>query len=97
MAAQASRARELPGVNDNVSFELGHVTSAQDTLETDELYGSGSPRIIGDSAALRRVLGTVRIVAPTDSTVLVNGETELARNSSQRPFTSAAIDRAVHL
>jgi transcriptional regulator with GAF, ATPase, and Fis domain len=75
MAAQASRARELPAVNDNVSFELGHVTSAQDTLESDELYGSGSPRIIGNSAALRRVLDMVRIVAPTDSTVLINGET----------------------
>src|SRR6202051_1740076 len=74
-AAQASRARELPAVNDNVSFELGHVTSAQDTLESYELYGSGSPRIIGNSAALRRVLGMVRIVAPTDSTVLINGET----------------------
>jgi hypothetical protein len=47
MAAQASRARELPAVNDNVSFELGHVTSAQDTLESDELYGCGSPHIIG--------------------------------------------------
>jgi transcriptional regulator with GAF, ATPase, and Fis domain len=75
MAAQASRARELPAVNDNVSFELGHVTSAQDTLESDELYGSGSPRIIGKSAALRRVLDMARIVAPTDSTVLINGET----------------------
>jgi transcriptional regulator with GAF, ATPase, and Fis domain len=75
MAAQASRARELPAVNDNVSFELGHVTSAQDTLESDELYGSGSPRIIGKSAALRRVLDMARVVAPTDSTVLINGET----------------------
>jgi formate hydrogenlyase transcriptional activator len=75
MAAQASRARELPAVNDNVSFELGHVTSAQDTLESAELYGSRSPRIIGKSAALRRVLDMARIVAPTDSTVLINGET----------------------
>ncbi len=31
--------------------------------------------IIGNSAALRRVLGMVRIVAPTDATVLINGET----------------------
>src|ERR1700726_302913 len=75
MAAQASRARELPAVNDNVSFELGHVTSAQDTLESAELYGSRPPRIIGKSAALRRVLDMARIVAPTDSTVLINGET----------------------
>src|ERR1700736_5610267 len=44
-------------------------------LDSDELCGSGSPRIIGNSAALRRVLGIARIVAPTDSTVLINGET----------------------
>jgi len=51
------------------------MTSAQVALESDELYGSGSPRIIGNSAALRRVLGMARIVEPTDSTVLINGET----------------------
>jgi formate hydrogenlyase transcriptional activator len=75
MAAQASWACKLPAVNDSASFEIPYVTSAQVALESDELYGSGSPRIIGNSAALRRVLGMVRIVAPTDSTVLINGET----------------------
>ena len=75
MAAQASRALKLPAVNDNASFEIAEVTSAQVALESDELYSSGAPRIIGNSAALRRVLGMVRIVAPTDSTVLINGET----------------------
>jgi formate hydrogenlyase transcriptional activator len=76
MAAQASWARKLPAVNDSASFEIAYVTSAQVALESDELYGSGSPRIIGgNSAALRRVLGMVRIVAPTDTTVLINGET----------------------
>jgi hypothetical protein len=69
MTAQASRALKLPAVNDSVSSEIGHVRSAQVALESDELYGSGSTRIIGSSAALRRVLGMVRIVAPTDSTV----------------------------
>jgi formate hydrogenlyase transcriptional activator len=75
MAAQVSRALKLPAVNDSASFEIVYVTSAQVALESDELYGSGSPRIIGNSGALRRVLGMVRIVAPTDSTVLINGET----------------------
>src|ERR1700692_2089025 len=37
--------------------------------------GRGFPRIIGKSAALRRVLDMVRVVAPTDATVLINGET----------------------
>src|ERR1700674_2669207 len=31
--------------------------------------------IIGNSAALQRVLGLVRVVAPTDATVLIQGET----------------------
>jgi formate hydrogenlyase transcriptional activator len=75
MAAQASRALKLPAVNDSASFEIPYVTSAQVALESDELYSSGAPRIIGNSAALQRVLGMVRIVAPTDSTVLINGET----------------------
>jgi formate hydrogenlyase transcriptional activator len=75
MAAQASWARKLPAVNDSTSFEIAYGTSAQVALESDELYGGGTPRIIGNSAALRRVLGMARIVAPTDSTVLINGET----------------------
>ncbi len=37
--------------------------------------GRALPRIIGTSAALRRVLGLVRVVAPTDATVLIQGET----------------------
>jgi hypothetical protein len=59
----------------NQEFEIEDVTPAQVALDNDELCGSGSPRIIGNSAALRRVLGMVRIVAPTDATVLINGET----------------------
>ena len=42
---------------------------------TSEFCGSGLPRIIGNSAALRSVLEMVRVVAPTDATVLINGET----------------------
>jgi formate hydrogenlyase transcriptional activator len=59
----------------NQEFEIGDATSAQVALHSDELCGGGLPRIIGNSAALRRVLGMVRIVAPTDATVLINGET----------------------
>jgi formate hydrogenlyase transcriptional activator len=36
---------------------------------------SFATRIVGNSAALRRVLDMVQVVAPTDATVLVNGET----------------------
>jgi formate hydrogenlyase transcriptional activator len=44
-------------------------------LGSDELSGNGFPHIVGNSDALRRVLDMVRVVAPTDATVLINGET----------------------
>jgi formate hydrogenlyase transcriptional activator len=44
-------------------------------LDHSELRGSGLPKIIGKSAALQQVLGLVRLVAPTDATVLIQGET----------------------
>jgi transcriptional regulator with GAF, ATPase, and Fis domain len=75
MATQAAWASELPGVNHNASLKFEDATSANIALDTDQLGRSGLPRIIGNSAALRRVLGMVRLVAPTDATVLINGET----------------------
>src|SRR3982075_3270472 len=74
MSAQATRISELPEVKNKASFEIDDATSTV-ALDSDELYGSGLPRIVGNSDALRRVLGMVRIVAPTDATVLLNGET----------------------
>src|SRR6266851_2787831 len=56
-------------------FEIENVTPAKVALESDELYGSGLPRVVGNSDALRRVLDMVRVVAPTGATVLLNGET----------------------
>src|SRR6266478_6362604 len=75
MAAQASWASEVHVVNHNLSFQIEDATSANVALHSDELYGSELPRIVGSSAALRRVLGIVGVVAPTDATVLINGET----------------------
>jgi len=45
------------------------------------------PNIVGNSAALRRVLDMVRIVAPTDATVLIKGETGTGKE---------LIDEAIH-
>src|ERR1700720_1860765 len=72
MAAQTSWASEALAVDHTASFEFEDMTSA---LDSNELCSNGLPRIVGNSAALRRVLGLVRVVAPTDSTVLINGET----------------------
>src|SRR5580700_1180375 len=75
MATQASWATEAPIVKNTASFEIEHVASAKAALESEKLYDSRLPRIVGNSAALRRVLGMVRTVAPTEATVLIQGET----------------------
>src|ERR1700730_10513524 len=75
MAANASRAFEAPVIDQNESFEIEEATPAKVALDSDELCGGGLPRIVGNSHALRRVLDMVRVVAPTDATVLINGET----------------------
>ena len=70
MAAHATWAIESPATNHSESFAI------EDTTPSNrELRGSGLPRIVGNSSALGRVLDMVRMVAPTDATVLINGET----------------------
>src|ERR1700738_3521455 len=75
MLAQTSWASEAPAVNRTAPLEIQDVNSARDALDSNELCGSGLPGIVGNSPALRGVLAMVRIVAPTDATVLINGET----------------------
>ena len=43
--------------------------------------------IIGSSASIKRVMGQVEVVAPTDATVLILGETGTGRNWSRAPST----------
>ena len=75
MAAPAIWASEVPAVNHDASLQIEYPTTAKVALDTNELSGIGLPRIVGNSAALRRALNMVRIVAPTDATVLIKGET----------------------
>ena len=75
MSAQATWISELPEVNHNASFEVEDATPANVALDSEELRGRGFPRIIGKSAALRRVIEMVMVVGPTDATVLIKGET----------------------
>jgi formate hydrogenlyase transcriptional activator len=70
-----TRAAKLPAIHHNTSFEIEDVTPAKLALDSDELHGSGLPRIVGNSDALRHALQMARVVAPTDATVLINGET----------------------
>lgn len=75
MAADTSRAVETPAISGNKCFEVEDARSAKTVLDDSELCGSGLPTIIGNSPALRRVLRLVRVVAPTEATVLIQGET----------------------
>jgi transcriptional regulator with GAF, ATPase, and Fis domain len=70
MAAQATWISDLAEVENSASFENDDATSTV-ALDSDELGGRGLPSIIGKSAALQRVLDMVRVVAPTDATVLM--------------------------
>jgi formate hydrogenlyase transcriptional activator len=58
---------------------MGHTAQAKDTLEPlfeDEVSGEpGFDGIVGQSKALRTVLRDIKLVASTDSTVLIYGET----------------------
>ena len=79
MTAKASWACEPPAVNQTASFKVEDATLAEAALH--EVPGFGLPRIIGNSDALRRSLDLVRVVAPTNATVLINGETGTGKES----------------
>jgi formate hydrogenlyase transcriptional activator len=71
MAVVTSWAFGVPAIN----HESEDATSVKIALDNSEFRGSGLPRIVGNSAALQRVLRLVHVVAPTDATVLIQGET----------------------
>jgi formate hydrogenlyase transcriptional activator len=73
MLAQTSWVSEP--LNRTASFEIPAGLSANTGFDGDELCDRSSPRIVGTSAALGCVLDMVRVVAATDSTVLIQGET----------------------
>ena len=75
MIANASWAIELPGINHPPSFEIEDTKSSGIAVDDKELSSSAFPKIVGNSAALQRVLGLVRLVGPTGATVLIQGET----------------------
>jgi len=61
--------------NTSWTSEIENSMPANIVLDNNELRGSGLSKIVGSSAALQRVLGLVRLVGPTDATVLIQGET----------------------
>jgi formate hydrogenlyase transcriptional activator len=75
MSAQTSWANETFAMNRTSSLDEEGTASAKGTFDDREIGGKDLATIIGTSTALHSVLGMVRLVAPTDSTVLINGET----------------------
>lgn len=77
------------------------IAELKDKLNKEKLYLEGEiqseynfEEIIGDSAALRQVLKQVEIVAPTDSTVLILGETGTGKELIARAIHNRSGRRA---
>ena len=77
------------------------IAELKEQLNTEKLYLENEIRtehnfeqIIGQSAALRRVLQQVEIVAPTDSTVLIQGETGTGKELLARAIHNLSGRRA---
>ena len=82
------------------AIAYGRVTEARDRLEEERLYLESEIRseynfedIVGKSAALRKVLDQVAIVAPTGSTVLLHGETGTGKELFARAIHNLSIRR----
>jgi formate hydrogenlyase transcriptional activator len=58
---------------ESLNWQAYAETNKDDVLEADSMFRL--PGIVGDSQAMRKVLDNVRIVADTDTTVLIHGET----------------------
>jgi formate hydrogenlyase transcriptional activator len=77
------------------------IAELKDQLAQEKLYLEDEIRselnfeeIIGESAALRQVLGQVETVAPTDSTVLVYGETGTGKELVARAIHNLSLRRS---
>jgi transcriptional regulator with PAS, ATPase and Fis domain len=57
-----------------------------DEIRAEQNFGD----IVGGSSGLKKVMEQVGLVAPTDATVLITGESARERSSSRVPSTSAA-------
>jgi formate hydrogenlyase transcriptional activator len=77
------------------ALAYGRLSASKDRLEDERLYLESEIRaeynfehIVGKSAALRKVLDQIAIVAPTDSTVLLRGETGTGKELIARAIHS---------
>jgi formate hydrogenlyase transcriptional activator len=83
------------------ALAYGQIAELKDQLAQEKLYLEDEIRsemnfeeIVGKSAALRRVLQQVETVAPTDSTVLISGETGTGKELIARAIHELSLRRA---
>jgi formate hydrogenlyase transcriptional activator len=75
VASQIALALDNALAYERLNASRNHLEDQRVYLESEFVSESGFEDIIGKSAALRNVLDQVHIVAPTDSTVIIHGET----------------------
>jgi len=80
------------------ALAFGKLNASRDRVEEERLYLESEIRsefnfddIVGNSPALRKVLDQIAIVAPTDSTVLLHGETGTGKELIARAIHSNSL------
>ena len=91
----AERTAELTAVNEALENTQKELSELTENLTQEKLYledeirtDSNFEEIVGKGSELRRVLKLVETVAPTDSTVLINGETGTGKELIARAIHS---------
>lgn len=88
VASQIALALDNALAYERLNASRNHLEDQRVYLESEIVSESGFEDIIGKSKALRKVLGQIPIVAPTDSTVIIQGETGTGKE---------LIARAIHM
>jgi transcriptional regulator with PAS, ATPase and Fis domain len=101
MAAHPSWTSEAPAVNHTVCCEIEDPVSAHVAPDRSQFRSSGFPKlishswgqVIGKSPALQAVLAQVERVAPTGSTVLIQGETGTGKELIAQVLHNASVPK----